>query len=147
MLSLRTRNAASPRELAGALEDGWPSRDPKPYDQVITKDAQTTPGIFKVHQIKSRYYYEIPASELGKDYLWVSQIARTADGAGYGGQMIGNHVVRWERHDNRILLRDVHYDIVADPADPVARAHCRPPIIPRSSWRSTSRRSGKTTPR
>jgi len=52
----------------------------------------------------------------------VSQIARTADGAGYGGQMIGNHVVRSERHDNRILLRDVRDDIVADPADPVARA-------------------------
>ena len=95
---------------------------PKPYDKVITKDASTTAGIFTVHQIKSRTYYEIPASELGKDFLWVSQIARTTLGAGYGGQAAGNHVVRWERHGNRVLLRSVSYEIVADEKLPIARA-------------------------
>lgn len=42
----------------------------KPYDKVITKDAKSTPGIFTVHQIKDKYYYEIPNAELGKDFLW-----------------------------------------------------------------------------
>ena len=58
--------------------------DPQPYERVITKDAKTTKGLFTVHQIKERYYYEIPKSELGKDLLWNSQIKTTA-GAGYGG--------------------------------------------------------------
>ena len=69
--------------------------EPRPYDRVITKDAKTSKGVFTVHQIKSRFYYEIPAAQLGKDFLLVSQIARTTIGAGYGGQFIGSHVVRW----------------------------------------------------
>ena len=40
--------------------------DPQPYERVITKDAKTTKGLFTVHQIKERYYYEIPKSELGQ---------------------------------------------------------------------------------
>ncbi|HTF37654.1 MAG TPA: zinc-dependent metalloprotease [Blastocatellia bacterium] len=94
----------------------------KAYDRVITKDAKSDPGVFTVHRIKDKVYYEIPKSELGKDFLWVSQIARTTLGVGYGGQAAGNHVVRWERHANRVLLRGVSYEVVADPKLPVSRA-------------------------
>ncbi len=93
-----------------------------PYDRIITKDAKSTPGIFTVHQVKGKYYYEIPVAELGKDFLWVQQIARTTLGVGYGGQALGSRVVRWERRENKILLRDVRYDIVADPSAPIAKA-------------------------
>src|SRR5215475_2075861 len=48
--------------------------DPQPYDRVITKDAKTSKGLFIIHQVKDRYYYEIPKSELGKEFLWNSQI-------------------------------------------------------------------------
>ena len=44
--------------------------------KVITKDAKTTPGVFTVHRIKDKVLYEIPKGELGKDFLWVSQIAK-----------------------------------------------------------------------
>lgn len=98
------------------------SQDPQPYDRVITKDAKTKKGIFTVHQIKDRYYYEIPKSEFGKEFLWVSQIARTTLGVGHGGQALGRRVVRWELIDNRVLLRNVNYSIVADPNLPIAEA-------------------------
>ena len=43
---------------------------------MITKDAKTSEGVFKVHNIRERgtdtYYYEIPPSELGKDFLFVA---------------------------------------------------------------------------
>ena len=96
--------------------------EPRPYERVITKDAKSDPGIFTVHTIKDKVYYEIPKSELDKEFLWVSQIARTTLGVGYGGQANGNRVVRWERKGNRILLRNVAYDVVADPKLPVSRA-------------------------
>jgi len=96
--------------------------EPKPYDKVITKDAKSDPGVFTVHTLKEKVYYEIPKSELGKEFLWVSQIARTTLGAGYGGQAAGNRVVKWERKNNHVLLRSVSYDVVADPSLPVARA-------------------------
>jgi hypothetical protein len=96
--------------------------EPRPYDRVITKEAKTQKGVFLVHQVRNRYYYEIPASELGKDFLWVSQIARNTIGAGYGGQPTATHVVRWERHDNRVLLRELNFEVTADPSQPIAKA-------------------------
>lgn len=94
----------------------------KAYDKVITKDAKSDEGIFTIHRVKDKVYYEIPRSQLNKEFLWVSQIARTTLGVGYGGQAAGNHVVRWERHGNRILLRSVSYEVVADPNLPISRA-------------------------
>ncbi len=94
----------------------------KPYDRVITKDAKSDEGIFTVHRIKEKIYYEIPKKELDKEFLWVSQIAKTTLGAGYGGQAAGNRVVRWERHNNRILLRNISYEVVADPNEPISKA-------------------------
>lgn len=132
-LLLASAAAAQPTPPAGGQESpaaerpaGPPGRDtapePRPYDRVITKDATSDEGVFTVHRIKDKVYYEIPASELGKEFLWVSQIARTTLGVGYGGQFAGDEVVRWERRENRVLLRKVSYDVVADRALPIARA-------------------------
>jgi hypothetical protein len=96
--------------------------DPQPYDRVITKEAKTTKGLFTVHQVKERYYYEIPKSELGKDFLWNSQIAKTAVGVGYGGGQLADRVVRWEQRGNRVLLEEVNFSVVADPQEPIAMA-------------------------
>ena len=92
------------------------------YDRVVTKEAKSDDGIFTVHRIKDRIYYEIPRDRLGREFLWVSQIAKTTLGAGYGGQAAGNRVVKWERRGDRIMLRAVSYDVIADPSTPIARA-------------------------
>src|SRR5688572_26657238 len=94
----------------------------RPYERVITKEAKSDTGVFTVHRIGERLFYEIPEAQLNKEFLWVSQIARTVIGAGQGGQAAGNRVVRWERRGNRVLLRSVAYDIVADRTEPIAQA-------------------------
>ena len=103
-----------------------PERNAQPairaYDRVITKDAVSDEGLFRVHRIGDRLFYEIPVAQLNREFLWVSQIARTTLGAGQGGQAAGSRVVRWERRGNRVLLRSVAYDIVADADQPIARA-------------------------
>ena len=99
-----------------------PTQEPQPYEKVITKDAKSKKGVFTVHQLKDKYYYEIPKNEFNKEFLWVTQIARTTLGAGYGGQALGNRVVRWERNGNKIFLRNVDYSVVADPKKPIAQA-------------------------
>lgn len=98
------------------------SQEPQPYEKVITKDAKTSQGVFAVHKVKDKYYYEIPKSEFDKQFLWVTQIARTTAGVGYGGQALGRRVVRWERTDNKISLRNVNFSIVADPDTAIAEA-------------------------
>ncbi len=67
-------------------------------------------------------FYEIPKAELGKDFLWNTQIKKTTIGAGYGGQNVGSRVVRWVPKGDRVLLVTVDYSVIADPADPVAMA-------------------------
>src|SRR4029078_3835906 len=107
----------TPTAPTGPVGRPTPSQEPQPYERVITKDAKSKKGIFTVHQVKDKYYYEIPKSEMGKDFLWVSQIQRTTLGVGYGGQALGNRVVRWELgENNRVFLRNVNYSVVADPS-------------------------------
>src|SRR6188474_1733911 len=92
---------------AAAPGRGGRGNQPRPYNQVITKEARTDEGIFKVHRINEQVFYEIPKAELGKDFLWVTQIKRTALGSGLNGQPVGSRVVRWELSGNRVLLREV----------------------------------------
>jgi len=116
----------APAAAAPGGRGGANNNEPRPYDRVITKDAKTSEGIFKVHKVRERgvdtYYYEIPTSELGKDFLFVGQIAQNTIGAGYGGQTVNEFVGRWERRENRVFLREITYDITADPGEPIAKA-------------------------
>lgn len=94
----------------------------KPYAEVITDEAVSDDGVFTVHRVKEKVFYEIPVAELDVEFLWVSQIARTTAGVGFGGLPLGNRVVRWQRRGDRMLLRSVSYQIVADPERPIAQA-------------------------
>ena len=97
--------------------------NPRPYNRVVTSDAKTRTGLIAVHRIGSKLMFEIPRAELGKDELLVSEIAKTTLGVGYGGQALNNRVLRWERRDNRVLLRGVSYEVIAgDTANPVIGA-------------------------
>ena len=96
--------------------------EPRPYEKVVTKDFKTDDGVFKVHVGRDRVLYEIPKREISPLFLWVSQIRRTTIGAGYGGQMLGNRVVRWELRDRKVFLKNVNFEVVAAPNQPIARA-------------------------
>lgn len=50
----------------------------KPYKEVITEKAITTKGLFKVHKVEDRYFFEIPDSLLDKDFLIVNRISTGA---------------------------------------------------------------------
>ena len=55
-----------------------PKTGPKPYKEVITDKAKTSKGLFTVHKVEDKYYFEIPDSLLGRDVmmLLVSQNQR-----------------------------------------------------------------------
>jgi len=105
---------------------------PRPYGDVITSAARTDEGIFKVHRITAgssdRLFYEIPKSELGKDFLWNTQIKRNTIGAGYGGQNVGSRVVRWVARGDRILLQNIDHTFVTENGVLADRAN-QPAII------------------
>ena len=108
---------------AGAAGAANGAPNPLPYNRVVTGQAQTRSGLFKTHKIGDRFLFEIPRRELGKDILLVQEIAQTTLGAGYGGQAAGNRVLRFERRENRVLLRGISYEVVSsDTLAPVAGA-------------------------
>jgi hypothetical protein len=104
---------------------------PRPYNRVITPDARTRRGMFAVHRVGDRLYFEIPARELNKDMLVVGRYARAAAAdpnlpggqfGEYGGDQFTERTLRWERNGNRVVLRSPSFAITADTALSVYRA-------------------------
>lgn len=82
-----------------------PAAGPKKYEDVITAKAKTREGLFKVHNIEEKWYYEIPESLYGRDMLMYNEIAQAPPGVGYSGRPGNSRMVRWERRGNKIFLR------------------------------------------
>ncbi len=88
--------------------------------------------MFTVHRIGSKLMFEIPRDQLDKDELLVIEIAKTVLGSGYGGQAVSNGVYRWQRRNDRVYLRAVSYEAMADSTTPEYRAveaANTPPIV------------------
>ncbi|WP_420457458.1 zinc-dependent metalloprotease [Rubrivirga sp.] len=98
--------------------------DFKPFDEVVTDDAETDEGLFDVHLEDggSKLLVQIPDSLFGREMLIVSRLAKTTEGYEYGGTKVNTQAVRWERHGDHVLLRTVRYANVADPSLPVYQA-------------------------
>jgi hypothetical protein len=114
--------AEAPAQKKPAQEEKDKKPKIKPYEEVITKEAKSDEGLFTLHMVDEKLYYEIPNTMLEREMLLVSRIAKTATGLGYGGEKSNTQVVRWQRHGNKILLRIVTYINVADENAPIFQA-------------------------
>ena len=94
----------------------------KPYDKVITKDAISDQGLFVVHKINGKFFYEIPDSLFEREMLMVTRIAKTASGIGFGGGKSDTQVLRWQKKGKQVLLRVVSHSIVAADSLPIHEA-------------------------
>ena len=103
-------------------EDSKKPKKEKTYKEIITKEAITDKGLFDIHKVKDKYYYEINDSLLGREMLMVTRIAKTASGLGFGGGKQNTQVLRWQKKDSKILLRVVSHNIVASDSLPVSEA-------------------------
>ena len=95
----------------------------EPYIKVITSEAKSDDGLFKVHLLDDKYFYEIPDSLLEREMLMVTRIAKnTTNKESFGGQKTNTQVLRWQKKDKNIVLRVVSHDIVANEELPVHEA-------------------------
>ncbi|MEL7003161.1 MAG: DUF5117 domain-containing protein, partial [Bacteroidota bacterium] len=130
------------RKNKGKTEQAKPTTPPKkgngvkPYSKVITKNASSDDGLFKVHKVGESFYYEIPDSLLNKEMLLISRIAALPAnfGGGYvnAGSKTGEQVVRWTKRDKKVYLRSVSSTAVADEELPIyesVKANNYEPII------------------
>jgi hypothetical protein len=100
--------APTPSAQAGGGQQARGQQAPKAYDQVITSEARTSEGLFRVHMVDEKLFFEIPAQEFGRDMM----IMARQDEGGFGSR--GNRSVVWERDGNRVRLRTLSYAMRAD---------------------------------
>ena len=105
---------------AGGAAGSGRGGGPRPYDRVITRDANTRQGLFKVHRVGDRLFFEIPRRELNRDQLLIGRFARAAapeggrgGGTAYAGDQFAERTLRWEVMGNRVILRGPSYSITS----------------------------------
>lgn len=121
ILAQRPGNKA-PADTATALSDTSKnakakpvSKGPKPYSEIITAKAKTSLGMFKVHFLDDKYFFEIPKNLFKREILVVNRISKAPtagrnSGLSYAGDDIGQNVIWFERGPNdNIFLRTISY--------------------------------------
>ena len=113
-----SRQAAAPSTASDA-------GDIKSYSEVITSNAESDAGLFTVHWVDDKLYYEIPDTLLGRDMLLISRLSQVPSGLGAylnAGRKVAERVIRWQRVDERLLLQPVSYASVAPDSLPIAKS-------------------------
>ena len=104
-----TRAIGAPGPLGGA-RSGL-----RPYDQVITREAITTRGLFSTHRVGDDLFFEIPRTALGREMIL---IARTESSSGQSQNGFFGQgpelILRLERMGDRVIARQNRYDLDAD---------------------------------
>lgn len=105
----------------------------QPYEKVITKVATTQCGLFKVHQLEDKVYFEIPDSLLERDMLLASRIAQVSDPSNaVAGEMPKNPIMVKFRRDERniYLMKEVLNYKLVDGESNLKNAFERNSILP-----------------
>ena len=111
-------------ESAAAPPEKKPESAIKDYSKVITKDAISDDGLFKVHKVDKKYYFEIPNKYLNKDMLLVSRLSKLPSNLGGGyvnaGSETNEQLIVWQRFQDKILIKSKSYNAVANDTLPIS---------------------------
>ncbi len=101
-----------------------PKPGPKPYKEVITDKAVSKKGLFTVHKIEDKYFFEIPDSILGREIMAITRFVKVPGGTGvYGGEIANQLTLKFEKGpSNNIFLRTVTLISVADSTQEIYKA-------------------------
>ncbi|MCE2758076.1 MAG: zinc-dependent metalloprotease [Bacteroidota bacterium] len=130
MQAQNRRDQAPPPPAAPAAAPSAPAAPPAPrtgprsYKELITPKAKTTRGLFNVHKIDDKFYFEIKESLFGREIMAITRFSKVAGGGGvYGGELANQQVVRFEKGpDNKVFMRVVTVISVADSSQPIYKA-------------------------
>ena len=119
LITLSQTNEEKPKD-----DDEKPKAEKKEksYSDIITEKAVTDNGLFDVHKIENKYYYEINDSLLGRDMLMVTRIVNMSKELRLSGHKMSEQVLSWEKFNNNILLKEVSYSNYASDSLPIKEA-------------------------
>ncbi|WP_289665388.1 zinc-dependent metalloprotease [Flavobacterium panacagri] len=112
------------KEVPATPPEKKPESSIKDYNKVITKDAVSDEGLFTVHKVDKKYYFEIPNKYLNKDMLLVSRLAKLPSNLGGGyvnaGSETNEQLIVWQRFQDKILIKSKSYNSVANDTLPIS---------------------------
>lgn len=110
--------------VAAKTDSSSNKKGPKPFSKVITDKAISQKGLFTVHKVDEKWYFEIPDSLLRREMIVTTRYSKIAGGGGtYAGEMEGRKTIMWEKGpNNRLFLRVVTVISVADSATDIFKA-------------------------
>ncbi|MBK8143007.1 MAG: DUF5117 domain-containing protein [Chitinophagaceae bacterium] len=92
-------------------------RDPKAYKDVITGKAKTDDGLFKVHKVEEKFFFEIPDTLLGRDILVVARLSKAPAGIGsYAGDDDKSYILNIKSFPANIEIKTVKTYAMTPPA-------------------------------
>jgi hypothetical protein len=96
----------------------------KPYSEVIPAKAVTSNGLFAVHKVDEKYYFEIPDSLLNREFLFTTRLVKVPTGSPmFGGELVNSIIVSFEKAtDEKLYLRVVTNVAVSDSSAAIAKA-------------------------
>jgi hypothetical protein len=96
---------------------------PKPYKEVITDKAITHGGLFTVHKVDDKWYFEIADSMMGREFMAITRFGKTGGGGTYGGELVNQQTLEWEKGPSNVLfLRVVTLVSAADSTNKIYTA-------------------------
>jgi len=96
----------------------------KPYSKVITSKAVSQKGLFTVHKVEDKWYFEIADSLMNREMIVTTRYSKIAGGAGvYAGELENQQTIAWERGPNKnVFMRVVTTISVADSSNEIYKA-------------------------
>lgn len=113
-----------------------PKPGPKPYKEVITDKAKTTKGLFTVHKVEDKYYFELSPKIWARDILVINRVSKSSvespkQFGGYAGDEINNIVIRFEKGpNNKVFLKNISYNVNPDSSKPMFKSVANSNIQP-----------------
>lgn len=100
------------------------ANSPKPYSKVITDKAHTQKGLFTVHKVDDKWYFEIPDSIFNRQMMVTTRFTKTSGGSyTYAGEMENEQTIIWEKGpDHKVFLRSVTTISMADSTTDIYKA-------------------------
>ena len=93
----------------------------KSFESIVSKSTKDE-GLFNVYLKDDKYYYEIPDSLLGRDMLMVTRISKMAVSIPLSRHKMNEQVLRWEKKNKDILLREASFINFASDSLPIKTA-------------------------
>src|SRR6187551_1720579 len=96
----------------------------RPYKDVVTAKAETKSGLFSVHKVDDKYYFEIPDSLLKREVLFTTRLVKVPTGSPrFAGEIVNSIIVSFEKApEDKLFVRVITNVAVADSTNAIAKA-------------------------